>query len=301
MTPTFVSVLTALAAGVGSTLLLSRVRWFRRVPLVERIRPFHTSTPDPDFTCITMSSFREVITPLARRWGDGLARLVGLRDDVGTRLARIRSPLDPTQFRIRQLGWSMLAFAGGAIAATALAMPPIVGLAVIFGLPVLAALVAEQQLAHASADYQRRVFLELPVVAEQLGMLLGAGYSLGAALDRLARRGSGTVSTDLESVSNRIQQGLGIDDALDEWAELADVDELTRLVHILTLHQAASDLGPLISAEARSIRREAHRRLIVQMEQRSQLVWIPVTVAALLPGAIFLAVPFADALRLVTS
>lgn len=301
MTPAFVALPTALAAGAGTTLLLSRVRWFRRVPLVERIRPFHTSTSDPDFTRIAMSSFREVITPLARRWGDGLARLVGQRDDVGTRLARIRSSLDPTQFRIRQLGWSLLAFAGGAIAATALAMPPIIGLAVILGLPVLAALVAEQQLAHASADYQRRVFLELPVVAEQLGMLLGAGYSLGAALDRLARRGSGTVSTDLDSVSNRIQQGLGIEDALDEWAELADVDELTRLVHILTLHQAASDLGPLISAEARSIRREAHRRLIVQMEQRSQLVWIPVTVAALLPGAIFLAVPFADALRLVTS
>jgi len=95
-------------------------------------------------------------------------------------------------------------------------------------------------------------------------------------------------------------EGLSIDAALTEWADLADVDELTRLVQVLALHHAATDLGPLISAEARSIRAEAHRRLIARMEQRAQLVWVPVTVAALLPGAIFLAVPFADAMRLVT-
>ena len=109
------------------------------------------------------------------------------------------------------------------------------------------------------------------------------------------------IASDLDMVLNRVHQGLAIDVALTEWASLAGVGELDRLVHILTLHQAATDLGPLISAEARVIRREAHRRLIAQMEQRAQLVWVPVTVAALLPGAIFLAVPFADALRLVSS
>ena len=34
------------------------------------------------------------------------------------------------------------------------------------------------------------------------------------------------------------------------------------------------------------------------MERRGQQVWIPVTVAALVPGAIFLAIPFIEALRL---
>jgi hypothetical protein len=101
-------------------------------------------------------------------------------------------------------------------------------------------------------------------------------------------------------VRNRVHQGLSIDAALTEWADLADVDELSRIVQVLSLHHAATDLGPLISAEARSIRAEAHRRLIARMEQRAQLVWVPVTVAALLPGALFLAVPFADAMRLVT-
>jgi hypothetical protein len=47
------------------------------------------------------------------------------------------------------------------------------------------------------------------------------------------------------------------------------------------------------------MRREAHRRLVESIERRAQQVWVPVTVAALLPGAIFLAVPFIDALSLI--
>ena len=39
-----------------------------------------------------------------------------------------------------------------------------------------------------SAKWQSGIFLELPVVSEQLGMLLSAGFSLGAALNRLAGR-----------------------------------------------------------------------------------------------------------------
>jgi hypothetical protein len=300
MSSASIALIAALAAGFGACLLLSCVPWFRRMPLSERLRPFHPRSTARPRRGLSVTSFQDVIGPLASRWGVWLGRIVGLRDDVGTRLARVGSPLDVIEFRVRQLGWSIVAFAVGALIATGLAMPAVVGLAFVLGAPVLVSLIVEQRLATASTAYQRRVFLELPVVAEQLGILLGAGYSLGAALGRLADRGSGVIARDLGLVRNRVHQGLSIDAALTEWADLADVDELSRIVQVLSLHHAATDLGPLISAEARSIRAEAHRRLIARMEQRAQLVWVPVTVAALLPGAIFLAVPFADAMRLVT-
>jgi hypothetical protein len=38
--------------------------------------------------------------------------------------------------------------------------------------------------------------------------------------------------------------------------------------------------------------------LIETVERRGQQVWIPVTVAALVPGVLFMAVPFIEALRL---
>jgi hypothetical protein len=70
------------------------------------------------------------------------------------------------------------------------------------------------------------------------------------------------------------------------------------LVPVLALNSEAADLGRLVSEEARAIRREQHRRLVETMERRGQQVWIPVTVATLVPGVIFLAIPFIEALRL---
>ena len=90
-------------------------------------------------------------------------------------------------------------------------------------------------------------------------------------------------------------------DALREWAAVADVDALTRLVGVLSLNREAGDLGRLVADEARSIRRDVQRELIEQIERRAQQVWIPVTVATLVPGAVLLAVPFLEALRLFSS
>jgi Flp pilus assembly protein TadB len=172
-----------------------------------------------------------------------------------------------------------------------------VGLVLVLGATALGFLLVEQQLAARSAAWQRTVFLELPVVAEQLGMLISAGYSLGAALNRIAARGSGAISQDLRRVTDRIRQGLSEVDALREWSALVEVDGVERLVAVLALNRDAGDLGRLMSEEARSIRRDVHRELIESIERRSQQVWIPVTVATLLPGVLFMAVPFIEALK----
>jgi tight adherence protein C len=66
------------------------------------------------------------------------------------------------------------------------------------------------------------------------------------------------------------------------------------------LNREAGDLGRLVSEEARSIRRDVHRELLETVERRGQQVWIPVTVATLVPGVIFLAIPFIEAMRLFT-
>jgi hypothetical protein len=129
-------------------------------------------------------------------------------------------------------------------------------------------------------------------------MLLAAGWSLTAALHRLAERGSGAVATDLRRVRVRLGQGIGETEALREWAATAGVPQLDRLVSVLSLNRDTSDLGRLVAAEARAIRRDVHRELLEAVERRNQAVWIPVTVATLVPGVLFLAIPFVEALRL---
>jgi tight adherence protein C len=292
--------LVALALFVGSTLVLSELRWFRRRPLVDRLAPYVPGGASARRRGAVMSaaSFGQVIAPLARAMGDQAARAFGVTESLAVRLERVHSPLDVTAFRVRQLAWAVSGLVGAGVLAAAAGLSGPVALVFVLGGPVLAFLVVEQQLATASARWQRRIFLELPVVSEQLGMLLGAGYSLGAALSRLAARGTGACGRDLVRVTGRIRQGLTEVEALREWATVADVDALRRLVSVLSLNRQAGDLGRLIGDEARSIRRDVHRELVETIERRGQQVWIPVTVAALVPGVIFLAVPFIEALRL---
>ncbi len=287
----------------GTTLLLAELRWFRREPLVDRLRPYNPALLDPvrSGTMMSVASFRDVIGPIAMRAGTRLARLFGVSEELSLRLQRIHSTLDVQAFRVRQLGWSAAAFVLITASSIMLGLPALLTLAAVAAAPLLAFLITEHQLARASKSWQQRLFLELPVVSEQLGMLLGAGFSLSGALDRIATRTQGATATDLQVVTQRIRQGLSDIDALREWAAIAGVDAVDRLVGVLALNQEAADLGKLISEEARSIRRDVQRQLIESIERRSQQVWIPVTVATLLPGALFLAVPFIEAMSFFTN
>lgn len=290
--------LAGLAA--GAVLMLGQARWFRRRSLVDRLEPY---APGGRATVGTGGTqlgrpWQAVIGPWAREAGGRLATLLGVEEDLGLRLRRLHATTDPTTFRLRQLGWSALGLTLGAMLAAAARAPLAMALLFTAGGALLAFLLVEHRLGTASRARQERLARELPVVAEQLGMLLGAGYSLGAALNRLAARGSGVCAEDLRVVCSRIRQGLDEAAALSEWAAIARVPALDRVVRVLGLNRHAGDLSRLISEEARSIRRDVHRSLLEQIERRAQQVWIPVTVATLLPGALLLAIPFAEALRL---
>ncbi len=282
----------------GATLLLAEVRWVQRPSLAQRLARYGPRSALAGRPVLDVESWRDVIGPLCHGFGERVARIFGVSEDVGARLRRLHADVDATGFRVRQVGWATGALAAGAVMTAVVGPPAIIALVLVLGAPVLAFLIVEQRLASASAAWQRRVFLELPVFAEQLAMLLAAGYSLGAATNRLAERGQGACAADLRVVCARVRQGLSEIDALREWATRARVPALDRLIPVLALNDDAGDLGRLISQEARTIRAEVHRELVETMERRGQQVWIPVTVATLVPGVIFLAVPFIEALKI---
>jgi tight adherence protein C len=295
--------LFALAGAAGLVLVLAELPWFGRRSLTERLGPYAPGAPNRvrGAGVLSVDSFREVVAPLAQSVGARLAVAFGIEEDLALRLHRVHAPVDPARFRMRQITWAFAALLAGGGLSAGLGVPPLAALLFVAGSPLLAFLVLEQRLATASARWQRRIFLELPVVAEQLGMLVGAGYSLAAALNRIAQRGNGACATDLRRVCSRMRHGLSEAAALQEWADTAAVPALHRLVAVLALNRQAADLSRLVADEARSIRRDAQRDLIESIERRTQMVWIPVTVAALVPGVIFMAVPFVQALSLFSS
>jgi tight adherence protein C len=286
---------------LGVTLLLSEWRRFSRGSLADRLGPYSPGgSAAARGGILSMESFHEMVGPLARAVGDQAAGLFGVTESLDLRLQRVHRHDDPATFRTRQLGWAAAGLGTGLLV-SATGLPVIVDILALIGLPLLAFLTVEQRLASASAAWQAQLARELPVVSEQLAMLLNAGFSLGAAINRLAARGQGCCARDLARVANRIRQGVGETRALREWADIAGVDSLDRLVGVLRLNAEASDLGRLVSAEARQARRDGQRTLTELIERRDQQVWVPVTVATLVPGVILLAVPFLAALRLFSS
>jgi tight adherence protein C len=277
-------VLSGLVLWAGTTLVLADLRPARR-DLLERLRPFSPGAP--------VAVEHDLFAPVAR--------LLGLREELAVRLQRVHSPQDVAEFRLRQLGLATIAMIAAALVVGVAGPPVPLGVVGLIGAPLLAFLVVEQQASTRSARWQARMILELPVVSEQLAMLVSAGYSLGTALARLAERGHGVCATDLRRVCDRIRQGLNAAEALREWASVAGVGALDHLVGVLALHHDATDLGRLISDEARAIRRDVQRKVVETMEHRAQTVWIPVTVATLVPGVILLAIPFTRALQLFTN
>jgi tight adherence protein C len=293
-----VLLLLGVAMWAGTTLLLSERRWFSRTLLTDRLRPYVAGGSTRRPSLLSVTSLRELVGPFARGVGAPLARLVGVSEDLEVRLERIHATVDATAFRTRQVGYAVVGLGLATLTALALRLPAPIAVVFVLGGPLLAFLLEEQRLSAASAGWQRSLFLELPVVAEQIALLLAAGWSLTSALQRLATRGSGVAARDLQRVCSRLRQGVPEGDALREWSRIEQVPALDRLVSALELNRDTSDLSRLISEEARAIRREVHRELIEAAERREQQVWIPVTVATLVPGVLFMAIPFVEALRL---
>lgn len=275
MTP----LLAAPVLWLGATLLLSTVGPLRRPTLAARVRPY-VAPP----------------TPTRRRLA-GLALLVDRLPaavPLDVRLRRVHHPLDATAFRFRQVSHAVLAL--GAAGALAVVTP--LGLVLVLGAPVGVVVGHEQRLSALDRRQRQEVSRELPTVAEQLAMLLAAGRSVSAAIAELGDRGRGPCSADLRRITRRLQQGVDEATALREWADLRPTPGIVHLVGVLTLAREAADLDRLVEQEAEAIRADAHRDLLARLEKRSQQVWVPVTVATLLPGSLLLLVPFLDALRL---
>ncbi len=288
----------ALLFFVGSTLVLSEFRLFRSQSLANRVGPYLPgggSTSNRGL--LSLESFGQLLRPLAEASGALAARVFGVSEELPRRLRRVHWDIDSSGFRVRQIGWALATCALVTVVGVVFGLSaPLLALFALVG-PLLAFLVVEQQLANASDRWKERTFQELPVIAEQIAMLLGSGFSLGAALQRVSARGSGVISQDLEVVVQRIRQGTSENAALREWAEIVDVEAVSRVVSILSLNKEAGDLGSMVASEARTIRAEAHRALLESIEKKNQQVWIPVTIAALVPGVILMMIPFISALN----
>ena len=230
-----------------------------------------------------------------------IATLLDSDAELRARLSQAGIAQSPSAFRTRQYAMCGAVLIASVAALSIIGARPLLGLAGALAAAAATYGTFEHHLGRTVADRHTQITEELPIVAEQIGMLLASGMSLTSALEATARRGNGICAAGLERVSAHVSGGTAVEVALAEWADDAGSAEIRRFVGVLTLHEETTDIAALVSDEARSARMEAHRRLIAHIERRNEQVWIPVTVAALVPGSVLLAIPFSDALASFTA
>ena len=283
-------------AWLGLTLVFDSVPAFRRRSLSSRLRRY---AADPTVAQRAdgptgVVAFGALVEP----WRAPLGRLRGAvtTTPLAVRLLRAGLPVDLPGFRRRQVTGAFAVVVLALLLVSAVAAPSWATLVLLGGAPFVGAALPGILVDRRADARRQQLFHELPVVIEHLGALVGNGFSIGAAVQRLARRTDGVAAFDLGRVANRIRQGTSERDALGEWALVSGLAEVRRLTAVLALDEQGVDLDRLLGLEAVAARQEAHRRAVETIDRRTQLVWIPVTVAALVPGMLLLAVPFLAAL-----
>lgn len=155
----------------------------------------------------------------------------------------------------------------------------------------------DQRLSVKARARQRRIDAQVPDASELLALAVGAGESIPAALERIARISRSDLSEEIEKTSSQIRLGTPSSRALLELAERNDSAPLDRLCHTLvTAIERGSPLARVLHDQARDIREAARQSLMEEGGKREIAMLVPVVflilpvtiVFALYPGLVAL-------------
>lgn len=137
--------------------------------------------------------------------------------------------------------------------------------------------------------------LDFSIIAflEQIHIKLANGNSLLATIVT----SGGIANQDICYLQGLVKSGLDLETAALYWIEEFDTPSKRRLVDLLLAKTTTSETLTLLAVLLQQLKDEQRFTLIADIEKRSQLVWIPVTIAVLVPGMIFIAIPLEATLR----
>lgn len=137
----------------------------------------------------------------------------------------------------------------------------------------------------------------LPDLLERLSVSLNSGMSVSAALSLVSLDVASPWSPWLAQVVTSLSRGGSLGEELYLIARYLGDEVFARTAELLSSQTLSSELPQLLDAELDSCRRRQRLKLTEILEQRSQLVWIPVSIAILIPGSIILSIPLISSMK----
>jgi tight adherence protein C len=297
-----------MVAGLGLVLIGVGVLEHRRPRLELRVLPYLRDLPEAAPSAVAgpgPGPFRAVFGPLLGSAADAVERVLGGSASVRRRLERADLALTVHEFRLSQVSWGLLAFAGTAALSMTVAvrapgrtLPLLVLCGVAF---VLGVLLRENRLTAQVNARERRILAEFPTVAELLALAVGAGESPVAALDRVVSRSRGELAGELGKVLAEIRTGVPVATALDRMAARSGLPVVARFAEGMAVAlERGTPLSGVLHAQATDVREAGRRALIESGARKEVLMMVPVVFLVLPVTVIFAFWPGVVGLNLVT-
>jgi histone H3/H4 len=143
----------------------------------------------------------------------------------------------------------------------------------------------------------RRLNLHQPLLFENLTQVLSEGRSFDVAL-KAATENSGF---EFYHIFGRgLSEPIPYEDQREYLITAANVFSLPRLRLLLEVtrdRRISSEIPQIVNAVREAVSEDIHRDTLKLVEHRSQLVWIPVSIAVLIPGTMLLLIPLFNTLK----
>jgi tight adherence protein C len=297
----------AVAAAVAAN-CLARCLVRQPKPLAVRVEPYSASmrarfgTIRPD-TQSTADSSRAGVTlvfgPFIRSLATGLARLVDASASTTPelRLRQAGLTMSAEQYRTKQLAYTAGAFAAGAF--TGLVLRGSAGTVILLagGSTLWGATRWRARVDTMISRRRERMRAEMYTVCQLIAIYLRTGDTPAGAIDRLVRRATGEVITELADASAQIRSGNTATHVFEQFTTLTPEPSAARLYRVLSsTWTAGGDADALLALadDMRAARREDLSRLMTKRETAMALPLVIVIgpililfVAAAIPHIVF--------------
>lgn len=298
-----IALLCAVAATALARALIRQPR-----PLAERVRPhvaghrhrFGTArglVPVDDHT--NENGVMLVFGPFVRQLANGLAGLVDASSSASAELRLRQAGLNLTveQYRTRQLGYTVAAFSGGALLGVLLGTRAGVVLLLAVAGGLWGATRWRSRLERMVTKRRERMRAELYTVCQLLAVYLRTGDTPAGAVDRLVRRATGEITSELAEASAQVRTGASPISVFEQLTNLTPEPSAARLYRLLaSTWSAGGDDSALfaLGEDVRAARREDLSRLMAKRETAMALPLVLVIgpililfVAAAIPHLVF--------------
>lgn len=308
MTPQAVGAGVGLVGGVGLMLALHRLLVMRRTPLTVRVLPYVRDLRHDrpiSGAAPTGAVGALLLGPALARAARIVEQVLGGSASVQRRLDRADLEQTVQEFRVSQVVWGLLSFAVAAAWSLVRAFSEPGGMPtslVLCACALVGGVVARDQwLTSRATSRERQMLAEFPIVAEFLALAVAAGESPVSALDRVVRRCSGALSTELNRVLGAVRTGTSVSVAFQEMGERTGVPVIARFAQgIAVAMDRGTPLADVLHAQAADVREAGRRALIETGARRETYMLVPVVFLVLPVTVLFAFYPGVIGLRLVT-